>query len=120
MKISEWLHVDPVSFHNVFQKHKLNIDKEIFKILVSKLRANHFEYFKNSLRLNMRIDFKGFDVPVKAIIPYKDKPVEFYKWWCNNEDQVIMNTQEKLILFNNVYIQKPDFLKSKHRKMLNK
>lgn len=120
MKISEWIVEDPVSFHTIFQKHKLKIDGKIFEILVSKLKANHFEHFRDSLGLNMRIDFRGYVKQVKASIPYKDKPVEFYKWWCNNEDQVIMNTQEKLILFNNVYIQKPDFLKSKHRKMLNK
>ena len=31
MKISEWLVEDPVSFHTIFQKHKLKIDGKIFE-----------------------------------------------------------------------------------------
>ena len=120
MKISEWLVEDPVSFHTIFQKHKLKIDSKIFEILVSKLKANHFEHFRNSLGLNMRIDFKGYDTQVKASIPYADKPVEFYKWWCDNKGQVTMKFQEKLILFGKVFMNNPNVLKSEHRKMINK
>ena len=120
MKISEWLVEDPVSFHTVFQKHKLKIDGKIFEILVSKLKANHFEHFRDSLGLNMRIDFKGYDKQVKASIPYTEKPVEFYKWWCDNKDQVTIKFQEKLILFDKVFMQKPNVLKAEHRKIINK
>lgn len=120
MKISEWLVQDPVSFHTVFQKHKLKIDGKIFEILVSKLKANHFEHFRDSLGLSMRIDFKGYEKQVKASSPYTEKPVEFYKWWCDNKDQVTMKFQEKLILFDKVFMQKPTVLKSEHRKILNK
>lgn len=120
MKISEWLVEDPVSFHKIFQRNKLKIDGKIFEILVSKLKANHFEYFRDSIGLNMRIDFKGFDMPVKAMVPYTDKPVEFYKWWCENKGQVSMKFQEKLILFDKVFMQKPNILKGEHRKMINK
>ena len=67
-----------------------------------------------------RIDFKGFDFPVKASIPYTDKPVEFYKWWCDNKEQVTMTFQEKLILFDKVYNLKPNLLKAEHRKTINK
>ena len=59
----------------------------------------------------MRIDFKGYDFPVKANILFTDKPVEYYKWWCNNKDQVKMTFQEKLILFHKVYNLKPNLLK---------
>ena len=120
MKISEWLVEDPVSFHTIFQKHKLKIDGKIFEILVSKLKANHFEHFRDSLGLNMRIDFKGYDKQVKASIPYTDNSVEFYKWWCDNKDQVTMKFQEKLILFDKVFMEKPNVLKSEHRKMIKK
>jgi RecQ family ATP-dependent DNA helicase len=120
MKISEWLTDDPVALDKVRKEFKLKIDSKIFEILVSKLKAYHFEYFKNSLGLNMRIDFKGFDFPVKANIPYTDKPVEFYKWWCDNKEQVTMTFQEKLILFNKVYNLKPNLLKAEHRKTINK
>lgn len=120
MKISEWLSSDPVSFDKVRKEFNLKIDSKIFEILVSKLRANHFEHFRDSLGLNMRIDFKGYDTQVKAILPYTDKPVEFYKWWCNNQNQVTMKFQEKLILFDKVFMQKPNVLKAEHRKIINK
>lgn len=120
MKISEWLVEDPVSFHRIFQKHKLKIDGKIFEILVSKLKANHFEHFRDSLGLNMRIDFKGYDTQVKACVPYADKPVDFYKWWCNNNDQVTMKFQEKIILFDKVLKQNPKVLKTEHRKFIKK
>ena len=120
MKISEWIVEDPVSFHTIFQKHKLKIEGKIFEILVSKLKANHFEHFRDSLGLNMRIDFRGYVKQVKASIPYTDNPVEFYKWWCDNKDQVTMKFQEKLILFDKVFMEKPNVLKSEHRKMIKK
>lgn len=120
MEISKWLVEDPVSFHTIFLKHKLKIDRKSFDIMISKLRSNHFEYFRDSLGLNMRIDFKGYDKQVKASVPYTDKPVEFYKWWCDNNDQVKMNFREKLILFDKVFMQKSNILKAEHRKMINK
>ena len=120
MKISEWLTDDPVALDKVRKEFKLKIDSKTFEILISKLKVYHFEYFKNSLGLNMRIDFKGFDFPVKANIPYTVKPIEFYKWWCDNKDQVNMTFREKLILFDKIYNLKPNLLKAEHRKMLNK
>ena len=120
MKITEWLSEDPVSFHKVFQKNKLKIDGKIFEILVSKLKADHFDYFKGSLGLNMRIDFKGFDYPVKASVPYTDKPVQFYKWWCENKDQITMTFQDKILLFDKVYLLNPSILKTEHKKLINK
>ncbi|MCF8322228.1 MAG: DEAD/DEAH box helicase [Flavobacterium sp.] len=120
MKISEWLNDDPVALDKVRKEFKLKIDNKIFEILVSKLKANHFEYFKNSLGLNIRIEFKGYDFPVKASILYMDKPVEFYNWWCKNKDQVLITFQEKLILFDKVYNLKPNLLKAEHRKTINK
>lgn len=120
MKISEWLVENPVAFDKVRKEHKLKIDSKIFDILVSKLKEYHFEYFKNSLGLNIRIDFKGFDFPVKANVIFTDMPVEFYKWWCVNEDKVTMTFKEKLILFDKVYNLKPNLLKAEHRKKINK
>lgn len=120
MNVSEWLDVDPVAFHIIFQKHKLKIERNIFEILISKLRSNHFEYFRDSLGLNMKIDLKGYDKPVKASVPFKDNPVEFYKWWCDNKDKVTMKFKEKLILFDRVFTLKPKELKIEHRKLINK
>lgn len=120
MKISEWLFKDPVSFDIVQRKHKLKIDNKTFDTLISKLRANHFDYFRDTRRLEMRITFKGYDTPVKASVPYKDCPVEFYKWWCANSDKVTLSFQEKIILFDKVFMQKPKVLKSEHRKLIKK
>src|SRR5699024_5136524 len=71
MKISKWLVHDPVAFDKIRRQLNLKVDNEVFKILTSKLNANHYEYFKNSLGLNILIDFKGYDKLVKALIPYK-------------------------------------------------
>lgn len=120
MKISEWIAEDPVSLDKVRKEYKFKIDNKIFEILVSKLKVNHYVYFRDSLGLNMRIEFKGYDTPIKAKVIYTDKPVEFYIWWCANIDQVIMTLQEQLILFDNVFMNKPNVLKSEHRKMINK
>lgn len=120
MKISEWLNEDPILFDKVRKEYNLNIDNKVFEILVSRLKNHHFDYFKNSLGLNMRIEFKGFDKPVKAIVPFKDKPVEFYKWWCDNKEQIKMTFQEKIMLFDKVHLLKPSVLEVEHLKMINR
>ena len=68
----------------------------------------------------MRIDFKGYDQPVKALVPYKDEPVKFYKWWCENQDEIKITFTEKIELFDKVFMQKPNVLKAEHRKIINK
>jgi ATP-dependent DNA helicase RecQ len=120
MKISEWLTNDPVSLDKTRKEFKLKINSEIFEILVSKLKTYHYDYFKNSLGLDIKIEFKGYNYPVKAKVLYSDKPLEFYNWWCLDKDQVNMTFQEKIILFDKVYKIKPNCLKAEHRKTLNK
>ena len=120
LKITDWLTENPVALDKVRKAFKLKIDSKVFEILVSKLKAYHFDYFKNSLGLNIRIDFKGFDFPVKASVLYQDKPIEFYKWWIDNENEVKMSFQEKLILFGKVANLKPNLLKAEHRKIISK
>lgn len=118
MKITQWLSNDPVSFDKIRKEFNLKIDSKVFEMLVSKLKAYHFQYFKESLGLNMRIDFKGFDKPVKAVIPYTDTPVEFYKWWCENPNEVNMTFQEKLKLFDKVNLLKSTALKTQHKRII--
>ena len=120
MRVTEWITKDPVSFDKVRKEFSLKLDSKVFEILVSKLRGNHFEYFKKSLGLNMRIEFKGYENLVKAIIPYKDQPIDFYKWWCDNANEIIMTFQERLSLFIKVYELNPKILKSEHKKLINK
>jgi hypothetical protein len=120
MRISEWLKEDPVSLDIVRRAMSLKVNKEVFDILISKLRALHPKYFKDALGLKTRIKFKGYDKPVQAIVPYSTNPVEFYKWWSTNETCVNLTLVEKIKLFDKVFMKKPEILKSKHKKMINK
>lgn len=120
MKISEWLREDPISFDKTRRKHCLKVNREIFELLVSKLRVYHSEYFKNTLGLKTRIVFKGYDRQVQASVPYFNEPVNFYKWWCLNQDVVNMSLEEKIRLFDKVYLEKPNTLKKEHKKLIHK
>lgn len=120
MKISEWLAKDPVSFDIIRRKEKLRVDKNTFQILISKLRANHPDYYKKSLGLNHKIIFPGYALPVSATVPYKDRPIDFYKWWCQNSGEVHMTFQQRITLFVKVYQERPSVLKAEHKKIINK
>ena len=120
MKISQWLSSDPILFDKTRKKFDLKIDSKIFDILVSRLKANHFEYFKKSLELNMRIDFDGYERQVKAVVPFKDVPIKFYQWWLENPDKVFISFKHKLELFDRVYLLKPSILKREHKKLIKK
>lgn len=63
------------------RKYRLKLTKEIYQVLMSKLRVNHREYYKDAVGLNMPIEFKGYPGTVLASIPYSNEPVAFYKWW---------------------------------------
>jgi ATP-dependent DNA helicase RecQ len=119
MRISEWLHEDPVAFDKIRREHNIKVNHEIFCILVSKLKANHSKYFRDALGLNARIKFKGYDGQVKAIVPYTDNPVEFYKWWCLNQDLINMTFAEKIKLFDKVLMEDQNALKREHKHQIN-
>ena len=70
--------------------------------------------------LDLKIDFKGYDSLVKAIVPYKDKPVDFYKWWIKNEDKIYLSTKNKILLFDKVLMMDPNKLKKEHLKLIRK
>lgn len=120
LKVSEWLNHNPVAFDKERRKHQFTIDKSVFNILTNRLKLHHYEYFKTSLGLNLRINFKGYDKPTKALVPYKNKPVEFYKWWCDNPEEVYLSFKEKILLFDKVELTKPNTLKAKHLKIIRK
>ncbi len=120
MRVSEWLRKDPVSFDIARKKSSLKTNKEVFELLISKLRGDHPDYFCYALGLKTRIEFSGYNTPVQAIVPYSDKPVEFYKWWCTNQDTVTMTFEEKLKLFDKVLSEKPKALKWEHKQLINK
>ena len=120
MKVSEWLNHNPVTFDMERKKYNFSIDKIVFDILSNRLKLHHFEYFKKSLGLNLRIDFKGYDKPTKALVPYKNKPIEFYKWWCKNDSEVYLSFKEKIELFDKVKLINPNTLKTEHLKIIGK
>jgi len=117
LKVSQWLSKDPVSFDIVKRKFNLKISKQVFDFLVSKLRQ-HKEYFRDLLGLKMKIEFKGYDKPVSALVPYTTQPVDFYKWWCKNEDKVTLSEKDKIILFDKIKNEAPKILLKKHSNML--
>jgi ATP-dependent DNA helicase RecQ len=120
MRVSEWLREDPVSFDIVRREKSLKVNKEVFEILVSKLKAHHPDYFRDALGLKTRIPFNGYDTPIPAIVPYKDHPVEFYKWWSKNPDSVNLTFEEKIKLFDKVWMENPGLLKRAHKRQINK
>lgn len=120
MKVSQWLDEDPVRIHTEIYKNDCKLDKNVFNILSNRLKNNHYDYYKSVLGLNVRIEFKGYDKPVKAVVPYKSKPTDFYLWWCENQERVQLSFREKLELFNQVYLLNPQHLKSNHKDLLLK
>lgn len=120
MKVSKWLTEDPVSFDITRRRQSLKVSKEVFELLISKLKANHPQYFRNALGLKARIEFKGYDTPVQAIVPFSAQPVEFYKWWIENADHVRLSLKEKIQLFDKVFMESPTTLKPEHKKIIKK
>ena len=81
MKLCKWVTEDPVLLHRNIVMHGVQIDKEYYKVLMSKLMVNHKEYYRDFMGLKLRIDFPklGF---VTASVPYSTDPVTFYKCAC--------------------------------------
>lgn len=119
MKIIEWITNDPKLLYETILFYNLDIEHKSFIVLLSKLRNNDFDYYKKIMGLNIKIDFKGYDNIVKAIVPYKDVPLEFYKWWCKNADKIYMTYKEKIELFNKISMIAPKALKKEHKQILN-
>ena len=92
----------------------------VYDLLIAKLRVYQPEYFRDTLGLRKRIEFKGYDRPVQATVPYSIQPVEFYKWWCANQDIINMTFEEKIILFNKGYFEKYAALKPQHKRLITR
>lgn len=122
LTISKWIITDPVSFDIVRRKYKIKIPKDDYAVLISKLRANHKEYYRDVLGLNIQIEFKGYTGKVPASIPYSTDPVAFYKWWkkAENTEKVTLSKMEQIRLFIKVHQMEPKALLVKHLKMISK
>lgn len=119
MKLSKWVTEDPILLHQNIVIHSIQIDKEYYKVLMSKLMVNHKEYYRDFMGLKLRIDFPKYGM-VQASVPFNTDPVSFYKWWKSNTSQVSLSKDELLTLFFNVYRNNPKILLKKHRQLIGK
>lgn len=99
--------------------HGIQIDKEYYKVLMSKLMVNHKEYYRDFMGLRLRIDFPKYGM-VTASVPYNTDPVNFYKWWKTHNHYVSLTKDEILTLFLNVERNNPKALLKKHRQIIGK
>lgn len=119
MKLSKWVTEDPVLLHRNIVMHGIQIDKEYYKVLMSKLMVNHKDYYRDFMGLKLRIDFPKYGM-VMASMPYNTDPVNFYKWWKTHSHDVSLTKDEILTLFLNVERNNPKALLKKHRQMIGK
>jgi ATP-dependent DNA helicase RecQ len=119
-KVKKWIVDDPMALHRTITEYNITIDKDDFKILMNKLRINHFEYYRDFMRLNILIKLKDGSEFVRAEIPYTNEPVKFYKWWKKHSNEIAMNSSEKIKLFLAVEKENPKALNKAHRAMIGK
>ncbi|MCQ2284914.1 MAG: hypothetical protein MJZ57_08440 [Bacteroidales bacterium] len=118
-KLNDWIRMDPVALHKAILSIDFLISRDNFRILMSGLRANHIDYYRKSVGLDILIDFPGQPQPLAAKGLYNYEPVKFYKWWAANEKQVYMTTREKIQLFIKVESIKKGTLLKRHQEFLN-
>lgn len=122
MSVDKWIITDPVTFDITRRKFRFNLTRDIKDTLMSKLRVNHHEYYKDVIGWNMPIEFKGYPRAVPASIPYSNDPVGFYKWWRKpeNANKITLSKAETIRLLVKVYQMEPNVLLVKHKKMITK
>ena len=119
-KVKRWLIEDPVALHRTIVENEIVIEADDFNVLFNKLRLEHFTYYRDFLRLNILIEFPGYENLVKASVPYKDQPVKFYKWWRRHKDSVTLNLKEKVELYLAVDKQSPMALVKADKELIKK
>ena len=119
-RVGKWLIEAPMELDKIRRKFNLSIDKEMYTILMSKLKNYHFPYYRDSVGLKLKIEFPGYEQPVMASVPYKNEPVKFYTWWKKNENKVTMSKKELIELLIKVNELHPTSLVKKHKELLSK
>ena len=116
--VGKWIDEDPVEFDKTRRKYNLALHKENYALLISRIKVNHFTYYRDIKGLSLFIEFPGYDKPVQAKIPYDEDPVKFYKWWRKNENRVSMSKKELILLLIKVNNLNEKVLIKKHREIL--
>lgn len=120
LKIKDWVKQEPILLHQAMVEYNLSIDKDYYKVLMSKIEHSHPLYFRDFKGLKLFIDFPGYDERVQASVPYTDDPVRFYKWWRKNQNKVTLSKKEEIELFLNVNRINPRALVKRHREIIEK
>jgi hypothetical protein len=117
-QVFDWINQDPVLLDQAKSKFKLKFDKKVYSILDSKIKTFHPEYYMKKIGLNVLIEFRGYREKVLASIPYNEKPIEFYKWWCENSSKIYLSNIDKLRLFSKVHSLDAKILSYNDRNLL--
>ena len=117
MRVSKWITTDPMALHKAMVEYGLRIQTDSFKTLMSKLRSNHFAYYRDAMGLRIHIDdFNG----TMAKVIYEQDPVKFYRWWKkkDNINKVSMPKAQLIQLLLKVQELSPQSLLKQHKDML--
>ncbi len=118
MRIWDWIKYNPILLNQTVKKESLKLERQMFNHLNNVLRTDHHKYYKSVTGIHYKVNFPGYDKPIKAKIPYDLEPVKFYKWWLKDENQVVLKKIDKVKLFDKVYSMSPQSLKMKHLKLI--
>ncbi len=118
-KVDRWLSENVFIFDKERKRLNLKLDSKVFEIMVSKLKQDK-DYFRDSLGINHLIDFPGYDGKIKAIVPFNDSPVKFYKWYLQNKEKLNLSFADRIKLFSKVFELEKKSLLPEHLKMINK
>ncbi len=116
LSVTNWLQKNPVLLHQVGEQHNFSYNDEVFKVLLSRIRET--DYWVEYRGLQIVIEFPKYSKTVKAVVPYKDEPVEFYLWWKSNPRRVKLTFKEKVDLILRVGKLAPQKLKAEDRKYI--
>lgn len=118
MRISKWVTEDPVLLHRTIVQHNIVIEKEYYKVLMSKIEKLHRNYYRDFMGIKYYISFPGYDKPVMASVAMSNDPVTFYKWYRKNSNAVTLTDSEFKNLLLKVERLNPKALLKTHRLLI--
>lgn len=123
LKMGAWLNHDPIRIHQMIIREKiLKVDNfEVLTPLVSKLRRADPEYYKRIMGLNIVVDYPGYSSGIKAVIPFENDPVGFYKWWRKGKhgSKVHLSLGNQIRLFQKVSLMDSKIILKKDLELLS-